>query len=125
MLQNAVRDFNREELDIINELVNEEVKKGEDEKSKSLSLGLAEIRRLFFQKIKGNNHEKNKTIGQKKRHQHRKKIHAIEKVKIGNGSYIFNEDNMYLMRLMPDNRIDSCVRYSPYGSIVHVKKMGL
>lgn len=39
----------------------------------------------------------------------------FDKVEIGEGNYIFNGDNIEVLRTLPDNSIDSCVTDPPYG----------
>jgi hypothetical protein len=39
----------------------------------------------------------------------------FDKVEIGEGNFIYNGDNIQVLRTLPDNSIDSCVTDGPYG----------
>ncbi len=121
LLQNSVIEFNREDLDVINELAYEddkivydfkgidfqtiEIDKYTDNISSELTSNKNKIFTFYNKIYWPEDEEKEIKIN----------IDDIEKVKIGNESYIFNADNIDVLRLMQENCIDSCVTDPPYG----------
>ena len=49
----------------------------------------------------------------------------FDKVEIGKGNFIYNGDNIQVLKTLPDNSVDSVVTDPPYGLKFLKKKLGL
>jgi DNA modification methylase len=123
MLENAVKEFNRKELDVINELVNPD-DKVIIKKQNLMETSKQDNQEFFYPEVISSEIKQDEgllTPEEIAKNYWPEDIDTKEKsvdipvVEIGEGSYIFNGNNIDVLKSLPNNSIDSAVTDPPYG----------
>ncbi len=131
MLQNAVQDFNREDLDTINELAYPDYQKTNKIHNTMVTTTPQDNQEFVYPGVISSEIKKDAGLLTPEEIANtywpeeidiKENSVVIPKIEIGEGSFIFNGNNMDVLKSLPDNSVDSCVTDPPYGISLMKKK---